>query len=675
MVVVRSANKHEGRWTYGAFVDGVSNHARLFAERTTTIISDHPRLNIQKHVSWDARLSSTGTRHFRPPQHFLYFFPLPQVAPPVVTWLYEPDRGQPSYVVSVYIRRGVIRCCGSAMLSRWFTGIFRPLVVLYEGCKESLRKSREDTVLGAGEQLFLRSSRHIRMAKPSVDKFVDLLGRSRLVEPEQLAPFLRELKAEAESVPNSAGSTRLSQRLVDAGLITDWQSQKLLEGRHKGFFLGKYKLLGHIQAGGMSNVYLAEHKLMHRQVAIKVLPKNRVENSSYLERFMREAQAVGSLDHENIVKAYDVDQEGLSYFLVMEYIHGRDLRIIVNQDGPLEYARAARYIRQAAQGLAYAHAAGLIHRDMKPANLLVDQNDVVKVLDLGLARFTDETQASLTMANNENVLGTVDYLAPEQAIDSHGVDGRTDIYSLGCSLYFLLTGHPPFPDGSLARRLMMHQKRAPRSISKERPGAPEGLVRICTKMMAKKPADRYQSAVEVSQVLDGWLEAYSPSDGSGIDSVRPTAEGGSSGRRFSTVAAKVDKKFSEAMPADEDEPADSGLLGSASTAADTDIQPDQTTVQVPRQSGSHTSAAGDSAPRQAPLPTAEPVEDDPSPVAFLAGAESPAVSRLRAKAHLTMQDVETYRQREKTLPIWVWVVLGGSCLLTLILSVIFIFGR
>jgi serine/threonine protein kinase len=514
------------------------------------------------------------------------------------------------------------------------------------------------------------------MAKPSVDKFLDLLGRSGLVGPEQLAPVLRQLKAEADAHPSAAGSTDLALRLVEAGLLTGWQSQKLLEGRHKGFFLGKYKLLEHLRAGGMSNVYLAEHTLMQRRVAIKVLPKNRVEDSSYLERFLREAQAVASLNHENIVKAYDVDQEGLNYYLVMEYVHGRDLQIMVNQDGPLEYARAADYIRQAAHGLAHAHASGLVHRDMKPANLLVDESHVVKVLDLGLARFMDEDRASLTMAYDENVLGTADYLAPEQAIDSHGVDARADIYSLGCSLYFLLTGHPPFPEGSLPRRLMMHQKHAPRSVFKERPGAPEGLVNICTKMMAKKPADRYQSAVEVAGVLGQWLEAYSPPDGSGIDLGRPKAGGGSSGRLIAAAAAKVNKKLSEARPAeDADRPADSGSSRGRRTTADTDIQPGRTAVQSPRQSGSRKFVAADAAPGQAPLPIAEPAEEELAPVEFLVGAESPAVARLRAQARLAGKDLETRRRRGKTLPIWVWVVLGGSCLLTLILSMLLIFGR
>ena len=514
------------------------------------------------------------------------------------------------------------------------------------------------------------------MATPSFDRFLDLLGRSGLVEPEQLAPVLRELKAEDDSGSSAAGSTRLARRLVDAGLLTDWQSQKLLEGKHKGFFLGKYKLLDHLRAGGMSNVYLAEHTLMQRRVAVKVLPKNRVEDSSYLERFFREARAVASLDHENIVKAYDVDQEGLNYYLVMEYVHGRDLQIMVNQDGPLEFARAAIYIRQAALGLAHAHASGLIHRDMKPANLLVDENDVVKVLDMGLARFTDDNRASLTVAHDEKVLGTADYLAPEQAIDSHGADARADVYSLGCSLYFLLTGHPPFPDGSLPRRLMMHQKHAPRSILKERPGAPEGLVQICTKMMAKKPADRYQSAVEVVQVLSAWLEAYSPSDGSGIDLARPTARGAWSGRPLAAGTEEVDEEIPEAIPvADEDEPTDFGSLNGATATGATNIQTDGATVQTPRQSGSRAFAAGDSTPGQAPLPIAEPVENDPALVAFLTSAQSPAVTRIRAQARLTMQDVETYRRRKKTLPIWVWVVLGGSCLLTLVLALILILGR
>ena len=178
---------------------------------------------------------------------------------------------------------------------------------------------------------------------------------------------------------------------------------------------------------------------------------------------------------------------------------------MVKSDGPMSYVAAADYIRQAAEGLAHAHQSGLIHRDVKPANLLVDQKNVVKILDLGLARFTDEDKASLTLAFDENVLGTADYLAPEQAIDSHGVDARADIYGLGCSMYFLLTGHPPFVGGSLPQRLVMHQKQPPPSILLDRPDAPDDLIEICMKMLAKKPEGRYQSADEVAKVLTDWL--------------------------------------------------------------------------------------------------------------------------------------------------------------------------
>ncbi len=344
------------------------------------------------------------------------------------------------------------------------------------------------------------------MAKLKVDAFLDLVRRSGLVEKDRLGELLLDLKQEAGG--HSISDTELvARRLVEAHLITRWQADRLLEGRYKGFFLGKYKLLDHLGTGGMSRVYLGEHVLMQRRVAIKVLPKDRVEDSSYLARFHREAQAAAALDHRNIVRAYDVDNVGDLHYIVMEYIEGRDLQQRVKDGGPLDYVAAADYIRQAAEGLAHAHQSGLIHRDVKPGNLLVDQKNVVKILDLGLARFIDEQQASLTVAFDENVLGTADYLAPEQALDSHRVDARADIYGLGCSLYFLLTGHPPFVGGTLAQRLMMHQKQQPPSILLDRPDAPADLVEICMKMIAKKPGDRYQSAAEVARELTAWLVA------------------------------------------------------------------------------------------------------------------------------------------------------------------------
>jgi len=353
------------------------------------------------------------------------------------------------------------------------------------------------------------------MSKLSVPEFIDLVKRSKLVDADRLDELLAKLE------PRPGDSPALGAKLVEAGLLTPWQCERLLAGRYKGFILGKYKLLGHLGTGGMSSVFLGEHLVMRHQVAIKVLPHNLVRQSSYLERFHQEARATALLSHPNMVRAFDVDAEGDTYYLVMEFVDGKDMKALVDRDGPLPYKVAADYARQAADGLSYAHGRGLIHRDIKPANLLVDTSGTVKILDLGLARFSDESLASLTVDYDENMIGTVDYLAPEQALDSHNVDARADIYSLGCTLYFMLTGAPPFGDGTIPQRLMKHQKEEPLSIRRKRPDAPEELLTICNRMMAKTPAARYQTAAEVSELLTAWIDGESTSHG-GIGKL-PTA--------------------------------------------------------------------------------------------------------------------------------------------------------
>lgn len=348
--------------------------------------------------------------------------------------------------------------------------------------------------------------------KLSTDSFVTVVRNSGLIPDDQLDRLLGEL--------SGSDSEQLAQEFIRRGLLTPWQCDKLLQGRHKGFVLGKYRLLSLLGKGGMSAVYLAEHMLMRRRCAIKVLPSTRVNDSSYLGRFHREAQAVASLDHPNIVRAYDVDHEKDGdrdiHFLVMEYVEGRSLHEVIQQDGVLPFVTAADYARQAAIGLDYAHKAGLVHRDIKPGNLLLDLNGVVRILDLGLARFSgDDDDHSLTVAHDERVLGTADYLAPEQALDSHKVDACADIYSLGCTLYFLLTGSPPFTEGSLAQRLMAHQTKAPPPLSNKRPDVPTGLSAIVAKMMAKRADDRYQTAGDAAEALAKWIESVSGGSPSG----------------------------------------------------------------------------------------------------------------------------------------------------------------
>lgn len=342
------------------------------------------------------------------------------------------------------------------------------------------------------------------MAKLSVEAFLDFVQRSGLADSGALEAALAPLKEKhGGQLPEDADL--VSAQLIEANLITSWHSDKLMDKKYKGFFLGKYKLLRHIGSGGMSSVYLAEHLLMRRQRAIKVLPKARVNDTSYLARFHLEAQATASLDHPNIVRAYDVDNDGDTHFLVMEYIEGRDLQNIVKAEGPLPLDLACNYTAQAAEGLDYSHKSSLIHRDVKPANLLVDTKGLVKILDLGLALSSDSEQASLTIAHNENVLGTADYLSPEQAVNSHKVDHRADIYSLGCTLYYLLSGHPPFPDGTLAQRIAKHQTQMPEDLRKERPDVPRDLCDIVLKMMQKRPEKRYNSMRDVADALEAWL--------------------------------------------------------------------------------------------------------------------------------------------------------------------------
>ena len=339
----------------------------------------------------------------------------------------------------------------------------------------------------------------------STESFIAVVRKSGLVEHERLSRFV----AESSDISDA---TQLAERLVAANLLTKWQTEKLLQGKHRGYFLGKYKLLSLLGKGGMSSVFLAEHLLMRRRCALKVLPSKRVDDTSYLERFHREAQAAASLDHPNIVRAYDVDHQADGdkqiHFLVMEYVEGTSLQDLVPAKGLASFLDAAEFSRQAALGLEHAHQSGMVHRDIKPGNLLVDPNGVVRILDLGLARFftVDEGDEALTIRHDEKVLGTADYLAPEQALDSHTVDARADIYALGCTLYFTLAGQPPFTEGTLAQRLLAHQVKVPPAIESLRPDIPSSLASIVRKMMEKKPDDRYATSADLENALFRWID-------------------------------------------------------------------------------------------------------------------------------------------------------------------------
>jgi WD40 repeat protein/serine/threonine protein kinase len=261
------------------------------------------------------------------------------------------------------------------------------------------------------------------------------------------------------------------------------------------------KLLG---AGGMGAVYRAYHRVLERPVALKVIKPGLMTKPGIVERFSREVKAAARLSHPNIVTAYDADQAGGTHLLVMEYVDGIDLGRLVQDGGSLPVERACAYVRQAALGLQHAFEQGLVHRDLKPHNLMLTPDGRVKILDFGLAVFTSEA-ASAGLTSTGIVLGTADYMAPEQADNAHQADIRSDIYSLGCTLYHLLAGQPPFPTGTSLQKVMAHVEKTPQPLSELRPDLPEELMPVLEHMMAKNPKHRFQTPVEVAFALEPFI--------------------------------------------------------------------------------------------------------------------------------------------------------------------------
>ena len=338
---------------------------------------------------------------------------------------------------------------------------------------------------------------------PAYIDFVKLLSRSRLLSPRQLSELPTPIGTSAGSQQDTLD---LIHCLLAERLITRWQLKRLLHEGGRRFFLGKYKLLGELGAGMTGTVYLAEQTNLHRRVALKVLPctplvTDRTDETE-IERFRRECQVTAALTHNNIVHVFDFDTNGRCYYLAMEYVRGIDLHRLVAQRGPLPVAAAIDCVRQAARGLAYAHRYGLIHRDVKPANLLRDVSGTVKLVDLGVALLPpDVHNAPTVMENDRAMLGTVDYLAPEQALNSQAVGPASDIYGLGCTLYELLTGKPPFASGSKAERLLRHQFEDPPRLRTLRPDVPVELERICNRMLQKQPDERFHKCEDLIRAL------------------------------------------------------------------------------------------------------------------------------------------------------------------------------
>ena len=305
---------------------------------------------------------------------------------------------------------------------------------------------------------------------------------------------------------------RLARQAVQTGRLTLWQAQQLVAGRSTGFKIDRYVLLELIGQGGMGRVYLARDSRLNRRVAIKILSPERVNNPRAIARFHREALVGAQLQHENLVRVYDEGESHGRCYLVMEYIEGRNIGQMISEGGPISPAIAARLARQVALGLEHAQRKGLIHRDVNPYNILVTRDGVAKLTDLGLAiDLSDQDRVTRDGAT----VGTFDYVSPEQARHSHNVDTRSDIYSLGCSLYHMLSARVPYPTASLPEKLFGHQAAEAEPLTALVPGIPPGLAAVVVKTMRKSPQDRYATPLELALALEPFID--DPSLGSAGD--------------------------------------------------------------------------------------------------------------------------------------------------------------
>lgn len=377
----------------------------------------------------------------------------------------------------------------------------------------------------------------------SLEQFSQQVVESGLLSADDLQTAMAGARGEQ---PRDA--EQFARLLVRQKLLTAFQAQQIYSGKGKTLNLGNYVILEKLGQGGMGMVLKAQHRRMDRIVALKVLSPAVVKTPDLLARFHREVKAAARLAHQNIVIAFDADEANGTHFLVMQYVEGDDLSSLVRKKGPLPVSQAVNCVLQIAQGLEYAHQHGVIHRDIKPANLLLDAQGTVKILDMGLARIEGETGAQAELTSTGAVMGTVDYMAPEQALSTRNADARSDIYSLGITLWYLLTGKPAYEGDSLMARLLAHRESPIPSLREVSPLVSPDLDAVFAKMIAKQPEDRYQSMTDVvaalRQCLDGTASAPSIISQPGEDSRFSAFLRGidSSGGRTAVVPEKL--KFS-----------------------------------------------------------------------------------------------------------------------------------
>jgi eukaryotic-like serine/threonine-protein kinase len=337
--------------------------------------------------------------------------------------------------------------------------------------------------------------------EPAVDAFLRTVVRSGVMDPQDVKGTYRTVPKEQRLDPR-----HVADHFVKQGKLSRFQATKLLSGRAQGLVLGLYQVLAPIGRGGMGAVFLARDKSNQQLVALKVLPPQTAKKERKMQaRFKREMELCKRVSHAHIARSFYVGVDLGVYYIAMEFIPGRDLSKLVQAQGPLTVPRAAKLFAEVAWALQHAHAQGVIHRDLKPSNIRVTPSDHAKVLDLGLALLEGEENTDREVVGGEGyVVGSMDYIAPEQTYDACAVDGRADLYSLGCTMYFALTGRPPFPGGTNREKIFRQRNDEPALITERNPAIPPRFAEIVHRLMAKKPEQRYESAEVVRRELMVW---------------------------------------------------------------------------------------------------------------------------------------------------------------------------
>jgi serine/threonine protein kinase len=359
----------------------------------------------------------------------------------------------------------------------------------------------------------------------SVQNLYGLLLRSHLLPQSDAQAMMQRWQGEAKDGGNHAGHFALW--MVRNNYVTEYQATLLARGHAEGFFLNQYKILDRCGKGRMAGVYKAQHPL-GQVVAIKVLPPSKAKDPQLFGRFQREARLSVGLKHRNVVRTFQVGEAAGVHYLVMEYLEGETLDEVLQRRGKLAPAEAVPILYQGLLGLQHMYEKNIVHRDLKPSNLMLlkpsaeeDAQDLgkftVKILDIGLARtLVDEAASEKTadppLTTEGILLGTPDYMAPEQARDARSADIRADIYSLGCVLYHALAGQPPFPDPNVISQMIRHASEPARPLREFNPAVPDGLQRIIDYLMAKDPAKRYQTPERAAQALQVFLIARNDLD-------------------------------------------------------------------------------------------------------------------------------------------------------------------